>query len=111
MLATGYSYKEPGFLGGIEDRIRRDAKGRFDVVRGVLVAAFYGVKFSVQERSALSDALAKKASDCENGRQGAEHARQSDRRLPPVALIVDFHTQIGVEFALDKTGEGQTQSH
>lgn len=33
VLATGYSYKEPGFLGGIEDRIRRDAKGRFDVAR------------------------------------------------------------------------------
>ncbi|UXM92014.1 lysine N(6)-hydroxylase/L-ornithine N(5)-oxygenase family protein [Paenarthrobacter sp. JL.01a] len=33
VLATGYSYKEPAFLGGIQDRIRRDAKGRFDVER------------------------------------------------------------------------------
>ncbi|MFF2842622.1 lysine N(6)-hydroxylase/L-ornithine N(5)-oxygenase family protein [Paenarthrobacter sp. NPDC057981] len=33
VLATGYSYKEPAFLGGIEDRIRRDHKGRFDVER------------------------------------------------------------------------------
>ncbi|MFC8039760.1 lysine N(6)-hydroxylase/L-ornithine N(5)-oxygenase family protein [Paenarthrobacter sp. NPDC057355] len=33
VLATGYSYKEPAFLAGINDRIRRDAKGRFDVER------------------------------------------------------------------------------
>ncbi|MFJ4028552.1 lysine N(6)-hydroxylase/L-ornithine N(5)-oxygenase family protein [Paenarthrobacter sp. NPDC089989] len=33
VLATGYSYKEPAFLAGIKDRIRRDAKGRFDVER------------------------------------------------------------------------------
>lgn len=33
VLATGYSYKEPAFLSGIRDRIRRDAKGRFDVER------------------------------------------------------------------------------
>ncbi|WP_144661686.1 lysine N(6)-hydroxylase/L-ornithine N(5)-oxygenase family protein [Paenarthrobacter nicotinovorans] len=33
VLATGYSYKEPAFLGGIQDRIRRDTKGRFDVER------------------------------------------------------------------------------
>lgn len=33
VLATGYSYKEPAFLSGIKDRIRRDAKGRFDVER------------------------------------------------------------------------------
>lgn len=33
VLATGYAYKEPAFLAGIKDRIRRDAKGRFDVER------------------------------------------------------------------------------
>ncbi len=33
VLATGYTYKEPAFLGGIQDRIRRDGKGRFDVGR------------------------------------------------------------------------------
>ena len=33
VLATGYSYKEPAFLGGIHDRISRDSKGRFDVER------------------------------------------------------------------------------
>ncbi|MDR6986880.1 lysine N6-hydroxylase [Paenarthrobacter nitroguajacolicus] len=33
VLATGYTYQEPAFLGGIKDRIRRDAKGRFDVER------------------------------------------------------------------------------
>ncbi|PRB37665.1 alcaligin biosynthesis protein [Arthrobacter sp. MYb23] len=33
VLATGYTYKEPAFLAGIQDRIRRDAKGRFDVGR------------------------------------------------------------------------------
>ncbi|MEV7605923.1 lysine N(6)-hydroxylase/L-ornithine N(5)-oxygenase family protein [Paenarthrobacter sp. NPDC089322] len=33
VLATGYTYKEPAFLAGIKDRIRRDAKGRFDVER------------------------------------------------------------------------------
>ncbi|MBT2585215.1 lysine N(6)-hydroxylase/L-ornithine N(5)-oxygenase family protein [Arthrobacter sp. ISL-95] len=33
VLATGYTYKEPAFLAGIQDRIRRDAKGRFDVDR------------------------------------------------------------------------------
>lgn len=33
VLATGYSYKEPAFLAGIQDRIRRDSKGRFDVDR------------------------------------------------------------------------------
>ncbi len=33
VLATGYTYKEPVFLAGIQDRIRRDSKGRFDVER------------------------------------------------------------------------------
>ncbi|WP_028265559.1 lysine N(6)-hydroxylase/L-ornithine N(5)-oxygenase family protein [Arthrobacter sp. MA-N2] len=33
VLATGYSYKEPVFLSGIQDRIRRDPSGRFDVAR------------------------------------------------------------------------------
>ncbi|MFJ5958991.1 lysine N(6)-hydroxylase/L-ornithine N(5)-oxygenase family protein [Paenarthrobacter sp. NPDC092416] len=33
VLATGYAYKEPAFLEGIHDRIRRDSKGRFDVER------------------------------------------------------------------------------
>ncbi|MBT2515411.1 lysine N(6)-hydroxylase/L-ornithine N(5)-oxygenase family protein [Arthrobacter sp. ISL-30] len=33
VLATGYSYREPGFLAGIQDRIARDVRGRFDVGR------------------------------------------------------------------------------
>jgi len=33
VLATGYSYREPGFLQGIDDRIRRDGRGRFDADR------------------------------------------------------------------------------
>ncbi|RZU62319.1 lysine N(6)-hydroxylase/L-ornithine N(5)-oxygenase family protein [Zhihengliuella halotolerans] len=33
VLATGYGYREPGFLSGIEDRIRRLPDGRFDVDR------------------------------------------------------------------------------
>ncbi|MFZ3417331.1 lysine N(6)-hydroxylase/L-ornithine N(5)-oxygenase family protein [Arthrobacter sp. 3Tela_A] len=33
VLATGYSYREPAFLQGISDRIRRDSCGRFDVDR------------------------------------------------------------------------------
>jgi lysine N6-hydroxylase len=31
ILATGYDYKEPEFLGGIAERLRRDSKGRLDV--------------------------------------------------------------------------------
>ncbi|KIQ03955.1 alcaligin biosynthesis protein [Agrobacterium tumefaciens] len=31
ILATGYDYKEPEFLGGISERLRRDSKGRLDV--------------------------------------------------------------------------------
>ncbi|MEV5000675.1 lysine N(6)-hydroxylase/L-ornithine N(5)-oxygenase family protein [Nocardioides sp. LML1-1-1.1] len=31
VLATGYGPTEPAFLRGVEDRIRRDAKGRYDV--------------------------------------------------------------------------------
>jgi lysine N6-hydroxylase len=33
VLATGYTYREPGFLAGIRDRIARDSSGRFDVAR------------------------------------------------------------------------------
>ena len=33
VLATGYTYREPDFLTGIADRIRRDDAGRFDVDR------------------------------------------------------------------------------
>ncbi|MFJ3958128.1 lysine N(6)-hydroxylase/L-ornithine N(5)-oxygenase family protein [Arthrobacter sp. NPDC090010] len=33
MFATGYAYQEPAFLAGVEDRIHRDARGRFDVSR------------------------------------------------------------------------------
>ncbi|HWJ11558.1 MAG TPA: SidA/IucD/PvdA family monooxygenase [Nocardioides sp.] len=31
VLATGYGPTEPAFLAGVEDRIRRDARGRYDV--------------------------------------------------------------------------------
>ena len=31
VLATGYGPTEPAFLDGVEDRIRRDARGRYDV--------------------------------------------------------------------------------
>ncbi|MFJ6314175.1 lysine N(6)-hydroxylase/L-ornithine N(5)-oxygenase family protein [Pseudarthrobacter oxydans] len=33
VLATGYSYREPGFLAGVRDRIARDGAGRFAVDR------------------------------------------------------------------------------
>jgi lysine N6-hydroxylase len=33
VLATGYSYREPGFLAGIQDRIARDSRGRLAVDR------------------------------------------------------------------------------
>ncbi|MBT2530997.1 lysine N(6)-hydroxylase/L-ornithine N(5)-oxygenase family protein [Arthrobacter sp. ISL-48] len=33
VLATGYAYREPGFLAGVEDRIARDPSGRFAVAR------------------------------------------------------------------------------
>ncbi|TLM82896.1 alcaligin biosynthesis protein [Pseudarthrobacter sp. NamE2] len=33
VMATGYSYREPGFLAGIRDRIARDSAGRFAVDR------------------------------------------------------------------------------
>ncbi|MFJ9676700.1 lysine N(6)-hydroxylase/L-ornithine N(5)-oxygenase family protein [Streptomyces sp. NPDC101194] len=33
VLATGYRYRPPAFLKGIDDRLRRDGRGRFDVAR------------------------------------------------------------------------------
>ncbi|UZX01615.1 SidA/IucD/PvdA family monooxygenase [Arthrobacter sp. CDRTa11] len=33
VLATGYTYREPGFLAGVQDRIERDSSGRFAVSR------------------------------------------------------------------------------
>lgn len=33
VLATGYAYREPAFLAGIQDRISRDSSGRFAVQR------------------------------------------------------------------------------
>ncbi|MEW9871280.1 lysine N(6)-hydroxylase/L-ornithine N(5)-oxygenase family protein [Arthrobacter sp. HS15c] len=33
VLATGYTYQEPGFLVGVQDRIARDRAGRFAVAR------------------------------------------------------------------------------
>lgn len=33
VLATGYTYREPAFLAGVQDRIERDASGRFAVAR------------------------------------------------------------------------------
>jgi lysine N6-hydroxylase len=33
VLATGYTYREPSFLAGIQDRISRDSAGRFAVAR------------------------------------------------------------------------------
>jgi len=33
VLATGYTYREPGFLAGIKERIVRDSAGRFAVAR------------------------------------------------------------------------------
>lgn len=37
ILATGYCYKEPAFLEGIKDRIRRDEKNRYIVSRGFAI--------------------------------------------------------------------------
>ncbi|MEQ6289212.1 lysine N(6)-hydroxylase/L-ornithine N(5)-oxygenase family protein [Vogesella sp. GCM10023246] len=37
VLATGYSYREPAFLQPIASRIKRDARGRFDVGRNYSV--------------------------------------------------------------------------
>ena len=33
VFATGYGYREPAFLAGVQDRIARDSAGRFDVDR------------------------------------------------------------------------------
>ena len=33
VLATGYGYREPEFLAGVQDRIARDSRGRFAVER------------------------------------------------------------------------------
>lgn len=33
VLATGYAYREPDFLAGVQDRIARDSRGRFAVER------------------------------------------------------------------------------
>lgn len=33
VMATGYGYREPGFLAGVQDRIARDSTGRFAVDR------------------------------------------------------------------------------
>jgi lysine N6-hydroxylase len=37
ILATGYDYKEPEFLGGINERLKRDGKGRLDVAANYAV--------------------------------------------------------------------------
>lgn len=37
VAATGYEYREPAFLAGIEQRLRRDAAGRLDIARGYTV--------------------------------------------------------------------------
>ncbi|MEU3918750.1 lysine N(6)-hydroxylase/L-ornithine N(5)-oxygenase family protein [Streptomyces sp. NPDC029004] len=37
ILATGYKYAEPEFLGPVADRIRRDGQGRFDVARNYAI--------------------------------------------------------------------------
>jgi lysine N6-hydroxylase len=39
VVATGYEYREPAFLAGIEHRLRRDAAGRLDVTRNYSVDA------------------------------------------------------------------------
>ncbi|MCW3465771.1 lysine N(6)-hydroxylase/L-ornithine N(5)-oxygenase family protein [Chitinophaga nivalis] len=37
ILATGYKYKEPAFLGGIQERIARDENGQYDVKRNYTI--------------------------------------------------------------------------
>ncbi|MFF4185833.1 lysine N(6)-hydroxylase/L-ornithine N(5)-oxygenase family protein [Streptomyces sp. NPDC001691] len=37
ILATGYRYAEPEFLGPVSHRLRRDARGRFDVARNYAI--------------------------------------------------------------------------
>lgn len=37
IVATGYEYKEPDFLSGIDDRLLRDSKGRLDVAANYAV--------------------------------------------------------------------------
>ncbi|WP_215781751.1 lysine N(6)-hydroxylase/L-ornithine N(5)-oxygenase family protein [Paludibacterium sp. B53371] len=37
VAATGYAYRQPAFLAGISDRLRRDAHGRLDVTRDYAV--------------------------------------------------------------------------
>jgi lysine N6-hydroxylase len=37
ILATGYAYETPAFLAPIDDRLRRDARGRFDLARNYAI--------------------------------------------------------------------------
>ncbi|HWJ66862.1 MAG TPA: SidA/IucD/PvdA family monooxygenase [Nocardioides sp.] len=45
VLATGYGPTEPAFLAGVEDRIRRDARGRYDVAENYSVDVTGGEVF------------------------------------------------------------------
>ncbi|MFJ6077511.1 lysine N(6)-hydroxylase/L-ornithine N(5)-oxygenase family protein [Pseudarthrobacter sp. NPDC092419] len=45
VLATGYGYREPAFLAGIQDRIARDSAGRFAVDRNYSISAEAGEIF------------------------------------------------------------------
>ena len=45
VLGTGYSYREPDFLAGISERIRRDGAGRFDVDRNYGIGTAAGEIF------------------------------------------------------------------
>lgn len=45
VLATGYAYREPAFLAGVQDRISRDSSGRFAVQRNYSIGVEPGEIF------------------------------------------------------------------
>ena len=45
VLGTGYAYREPEFLAGVGERIRRDRAGRFDVDRNYGIGTTHGEIF------------------------------------------------------------------
>ena len=45
VLATGYRYREPEFLAGVQDRIARDSRGRFAVERNYSIGVEPGEIF------------------------------------------------------------------
>ncbi|TDR82849.1 lysine N(6)-hydroxylase/L-ornithine N(5)-oxygenase family protein [Paludibacterium purpuratum] len=91
VAATGYEYRQPACLAGIEDRLRRDAQGRLDVTRDYAVDSA-GREIFVQNVGLYSHGLATPDLGMACYRNACLLRALTGREIYPVETRIAFQT-------------------